>query len=428
MMVRCCLNSLLILACMFMLSCCTDLPENTNAGDKRESAAARESETDTVHVTSKVLKRKILIPSELLPFKDVNIYPKVQGFVKAVYVDRGSEVKKGQLLLEIVAPELEANCREAEAKYESARSACMEAESKILTLVAEREEAEAKLQADEASSNRVRHAAQTEGAIAPADLEAADKSVQGDRAKVRAAAQSIISAQSQLQARKGQAKAAEQALASLRELKAYLAVKAPFDGIICERNVHEGSLVSPQGTNLPVLKIQELSRLRLIVPVPESVIAGVKEGELMSFTVPAFLGKAYSARVSRVSHVLDRKTRTMLVELDVENRQEKLVPGMYAEVVWEMQRPYETLFVPAASVLSHNDKTFVLRVDDGSVQLVAVKRGEIMDELVEIVGDVKAGDQVVLHAKADLSSGSKIVAHLLSEEELSRNLAKKHEE
>jgi RND family efflux transporter MFP subunit len=388
----------------------TDQDINQN----KSETVSSEPEVETVLVATKSLKRTMRIPAELTAFRDVAIYPKIQGFVKSMQVDRGSIVKKGQLLVEIDAPELEANLKEAQAKYESACSSLLESESKIQSVIAQKDEDIAKLEADEANYKRILHAAQTAGAIAPADIEEAQKTMQGSKAHVRSSEQNILGAKSESQAHKGKVKAAEQALNSLREMTGYLKIRAPFEGVIRERNVHEGSLVSSSSNNVPMLKIAETSKLRLMVPVPESAVSGIKQGSQMNFSVPAYVGKLFSGKVSRLSHELDRKTRTMMVELDVDNRKADLEPGMYAEVVWIMERPYKTLFVPSGAVLSAEDKTSVIKVKDMKTQIISVTRGQPMNNLVEVTGDIKEGDEIVLHATEDYKSGTKLKSHLLS--------------
>jgi len=398
--------------------------------EHREAIQTSESKSEimeTVLVSSKQLKRSVRIPSELAPFRIVEIYPKVQGFVKTMSVDRGSTVKTGQILVEIIAPELEANYREAQAKFEAVQSSLLESKSKIASLEAQKEEAEAKLGADEASYKRILFANQTQGAVAPTDIETAEKKVQGGRAKVRAAEQTVMAARSAFESEKGRIAAAKQALNSMREMKEYLIVKAPFDGVITERNVHEGSLVSSSSSRPPMLKVEQISPLRLLVPVPENAIAGLRPGASMQFSVAAYIGKQFHGVVSRISHELDRKTRSMLVELDVPNKNLELEPGMFAEVIWHMERPYSTLFVPSMAILSREDKTFVALVKDGVAQLVQVSRGQPMGKLVEVVGSLQAGDEVVLNPTSDLS-GARITVHRLSNTELEKMLSESSKE
>lgn len=402
----------------------TDIGHDNSEKSETHSAGNKESEVttvETIQVTEKHLENTVHIPAELIAFRDVAIHPKVQGFVKSVAVDRGSAVRMGQVLIEIVAPELEANFQESRAKFETASSALLQAQSNVANFIAQQEEAQARVEAEEANYKRIQFAARTAGAVAPVDLEAAEKTLQGSKAHVRAAEQAVIGAKSELQVQKGRIRSAKQALISIGETKAYLTVRAPFDGTITERNVHEGSLVSSTASSTPMLRIQETAKLRLLVPVPEADISCIKQGEEMKFTVPAFIGKTFTGNIARISHGLERKTRTMIIELDVPNNSKELEPGMYAEVVWQMQRPYNTLFVPATAVVSANDKTFVIRVKSGKVDTVLISRGQTMGKEVEVVGDLQPGDQVVFQASEDIKPGSTVHTKLISQHEASKS-------
>lgn len=413
------MNNCTLLIVVFALAGCTGEVEkrSTVSGEKRTTQM---DVVDTVRVQSKTLERTIRIPSEIAAFRVVEVYPKVQGFIKTINVDRGSVVKAGQVLIEIVAPELNANYREAQAKYESVKTTLLEMQSKVSSEIAHREEAEAILAADEANFRRILVAAKTPGAVAPVDIEAAEKKAEGDKAKVRSAQAMIDAARSALEAEKDRARSVAQAMASVKEMKEYLTVRSPFDGVISERNVHEGSLVGSSSSNLPMLKIEQISQLRLLVPVPETAISGVKIGSPMEFSVAAFVGKTFSGTISRISHELDRRTRTMLVELDVQNQAKQLEPGMYAEVIWKMNRPYKTLFVPSSCILNREDKTYVARVSEGQIKLVPIARGLSMDKLVEIVGAVNEGDELVLNPTGSITEG-KVVTHVVSIDETSDN-------
>lgn len=413
--------ALLLLLIALMCSGCDrpDLRKNYDSkGQPNPHLAEADKTVETIKVARQYLKKTIHLTAELNAFREVAIYPKVQGFVKAIYVDRGSAVHAGQVLVEIVAPELEANFRESQAKYEGAKSSLLQVESKIDGLIAQKDEFEAKLEADQANFKRVKIAAQTEGAIAEIDLESAEKTVQAAKARLRSAEQQIKTGKQELESEKAKVEASEQALKSVEQIKSYLIVHAPFDGVISERNVHEGSLVSSSTANPPMLRIEQTSKLRVLVPVPETAIAGIKEGATMTFTVPAFVGQIFSGKIARVSHMLERRSRTMTVELDVQNQDRRLQPGMFAEVVWEMERPYKTLFVPASAILSANDKTSVLRVHNKKVEQIPVLRGQNMENLVEVVGSVNEGDELILQASEDLKEGTVVETRLLSAAEL----------
>ncbi len=342
---------------------------------------------ETVSVTSRRLNVTTQLPGELLPYEMVGIFPKVTGFVEWMGVDRGSRVKAGQLLVRLEAPELISRQAEAEATLQSA-------ESRI-------DEAQAKLTADEATYERLGTAARTPGVISADELETAQKTAQADRARVVALRNTVD--------------AAKQTLKSLQEINSYLLVTAPFDGIITDRNVHPGALVGPAGGpgQVPMLRIQDMAHLRLVVDIPEAYVAGVREGTKVDFTVPAFPGRTFSGTVARISDRLHQKTRTMPVELDVWNPAWTLDPGMFPTVLWPVQRPYPTLFVPQSAVARTMESVFVIRVRGGKTEWVSITSGVTEGNLIEVFGNLRAGDHVALHASEELQPNSQVTEHMV---------------
>jgi RND family efflux transporter MFP subunit len=339
------------------------------------------AEARTVNVTAVVarsLDRPLAVPGNLIAYQDVEIRAKVAGFVEAVSVDRGSMVRRGQLLARVVAPELGSQRLEANARIQSASS--------------QRIEAEAKLASDEATFQRLKAAAATPGVVAGNDVDVAQRTVEADRARVEQWQQNE--------------QAAREAAKAVQEFESYLRITAPFDGVVTERNVHVGSFVGPTG--MPMLRVQQVSRLRLVVDVPETAIGSVASGEMVNFTVPAYPGEMFSGKVARVGHALDPKTRTMPVELDVPNAMGRLAPGMFAQVAWTMRRARPSVFVPATAIATTTERTFVVRVRDNQAEWVDVKRGSSMDQLVEVFGALKEGDMVAVRGTDEIRQGTRV--------------------
>ncbi|HEX9367410.1 MAG TPA: efflux RND transporter periplasmic adaptor subunit [Vicinamibacterales bacterium] len=354
-------------------------------GRVSQAPATKAPTAVTVNVTpvvSQVLDRAITLPGDLSAFQDVEIRARVAGFVDTVNVDRGAIVKKGQLLARLAAPELTAQRHESEAKVQSAQS--------------QRVEAEARLAADEGTYQHLKGASATPGVVAGNDVEVALRATEADRARVESARQNE--------------RAAQESARSVRDMETYLRITAPFDGIVTERSVHQGSLVGP--TTPPLLRVQQVARLRLVVALPEDAVADTRQGQGATFTVPAFPGETFSGKVARVSHALDAKTRTMPVELDVSNVGNKLAPGMFANVAWTMRRTHPSLFVPPSAIAATTERTFVVRVRNGQTEWVDVKRGATMGPLVEVFGDLHAGDQVAVRGTDELRIGSRVVAKI----------------
>ncbi len=340
-----------------------------------------QSAVETVNVISKTVERQINLPGELLPYLRTDLYAKVTGFVEKVEVDRGSVVSTGTRLVTLTAPELAAQLAEAE--------------SKVAAVESQKAEAAAKLTAAQSTYERLKTASQTPGVVAANDLILAGKAADA--------------AQSSVDALSDQAKAARSGVAAIRDLQNYLTVTAPFDGIITERDVHPGALVGPGGDRTsPLLKIEQISRLRLTVAVPEAEVGGLVKGARVSFTVPAYPGQLFNGAISRIAHSVEMKTRTMPVELDVENPGLKLSPGMYPEVRWPVRRTTPSLLVPPSSIVTTTERSFVIRVKEGVAEWVSVSRGAAAGELVEVYGALREGDVIVRRGTDELRDGTRV--------------------
>jgi membrane fusion protein, multidrug efflux system len=257
-------------------------------------------------------------------------------------------------------------------------------------------EAAAKLAAAQSTYERLKQAAATPGVVAGNDLIVAEKGVEAAAALVRSYEDLANAAQAQVQ--------------SVKELEQYLRIRAPFAGIITERNVHPGALVGPGNESAPLLRLHQVSRLRLVVAVPEALVGAIVKGARVAFTVPAYPGETFEGTVSLLAHDLDEKTRTMPVELDVRNAHLRLGAGMYPEVRWPVRRPVPSLLVPPTSVVTTTERTFVIRVSDGVAQWVNVSRGARVGDLIEVFGPLKDGDTIVRRATDELREGTKVTA------------------
>ncbi len=345
-----------------------------------QAPAAAQAPVDVVRVISKAVERQVKLPGEFQPYLAVSIYAKLTGFVKRVAVDRGSMVKEGQVLVLLEAPEMQAQI--------------LEAQSKAQALGLQRAEAEAKLAAAQSTYDHLKAAAATPGVVAENDVIVAQKTAEAAQALVRSYEDSIKAAQAQVQ--------------SVKDLEEYLTLKAPFDCIITERNVHPGALVGPGSGSTPLLRLHQVSRLRLVVAVPEALVGAMVKGARMPFTVPAYPGETFYGVVNLMGHDLEEKTRTMAVELDVRNPDLRLGAGMYPEVLWLVRRPQPSLLLPPTTIVTTTERTFVIRVKDGVVEWVNVNRGSRVGDLVEVFGPLKEGDLIVRRGTDELRQGAKI--------------------
>ena len=375
-----------------------------------QAGTAKTAQTPTVmviRVVSKDVDRELRLPGELRAYENVAIYPKVQGFVESISVDRGSIVRRGQLLVRLSAPELTSHTSEAETRIQAAREQRQEMEMRVQAVREQRAEAAAKLAADEGTYKRLKAASATPGVVAENDVDIARGVVEADQARIRALEENEKAAKAVVQSQIQNEKATREAASSVRSIENYLRISAPYDGVVSERNVDRGSLVGPSG-GTPMLRLQQISRLRLVVPVPESNVAGMATGARINFTVPAFPGENFVGVIARLSHTLDEKTRTMPVELDVVNDSGRLAPGMFPEVLWPTRRPRPSLFVPATAIATTTERTFVIRIRNGVAEWVDVKRGISMGDLVEVFGSLEENDLIAVRGTDELRGGTTV--------------------
>lgn len=371
-----------------LVAICAAILALSSCGQENKSSAKAADPAPRVEV-AKVVTQKLAItvhlPGEIDPYEVVAIFPKVTGFVKSIEVDRGSRVKTGQLIIRLEAPELVSQRAEAQSKVQAAEAQLAAAQAKVAS--------------DESTYQHLKAAAATPGVVAGNDLFISEKAAEADRAQLKAQQENVG--------------AARQALQAITETEAYLQVRAPFDGFVTERNVHPGALVGPAGAAggaLPMVRIETLSRLRVVVPVPETYAAGVPEGTSVNFTVPAFPGRIFTGKIARIAHSLDVKTRTMPAELEVANPTLQLSPGTFADVLWPVRRTDATMFVPSSSVMSTLERVFVVRIRDGKAEWVDVKTGATVDKLIEVFGDLHEGDLVAVRGTDELRPGTPVSA------------------
>jgi RND family efflux transporter MFP subunit len=333
---------------------------------------------EAVRVIARAIERKLPLPGEFVPYLKVPIHAKVAGFVDKIEVDRGSVVKEGQLLATIVAPELNAQHAEAEAKVRAAES--------------QKAEAEARVVAAQSTYEKMKAASQTPGVIAGNELVQAEKQADAERAKVQAADSFITAAQA--------------AVKAIEDFQAYLRVTAPFSGVITERNVHPGALVGTNADSVPMFQLETVNRLRLVVAVPEANVGGIVRGARVPFSVPAYPNATFHGTVSRIAHSIDAKTRSMAVELEISNGDGRLAAGMYPTVTWPVRESRPALLVPPTSIAVNSERAFVIRVKNGVAEWVNVKRGPAQGDLIEVYGPLEDGDVILRRGSDEIREGT----------------------
>ena len=350
-----------------MLSSCGASEKKT----EEKEAPAREEAPAATHafiLQKGKLSAAIQMPGELIPFQQVDLYAKVNGFVKKLYADVGSEVKAGQLLAVMEAPEL--------------GSQLAGADSRVKTQ-------EAIYTASKANYDRLYETSKTPGTISPNDIDQANAKKNADYA---------------------QWQAAKSAYKEIAETQNYLEIRAPFSGVISVRNVNTGAIAGPagKGSDLPLFVLQDQKKLRLAVLIPESVTSYVNDKTIVGFTLKGLPNEKFSAVVKRSAGSLDTKLRAERIEMDIANKDKKLLPGMIAEVNIPASARDSGFIVPKTAVINSPERIFLIKVNNGTAQWVDIKTGREADGKVEVYGALTVGDTIVTVASEERRNGSAV--------------------
>jgi membrane fusion protein (multidrug efflux system) len=246
---------------------------------------------------------------------------------------------------------------------------------------------EAHYRVSKATYDRLYHTSKIPGTISPNDLDMAYGTMSADSA-------SLLAARSRYQ--------------EAATMKNYLEIRAPFDGVISARNLYAGAYAGPagQGSAKPLLVLEEQSKLRLVIDAPESVTAYFRQKDTVHFSVKTLPGDQFTAFISRLAGSMNRQLRTEQLEMDVFNKDKRLLPGMYAQVSVVLTNEKKVFIVPQSAVTGNSQKIFVIRITDGKAEWVPIQKGRENAGNVEIFGALQEGDQLVKSATDELKEGT----------------------
>lgn len=311
------------------------------------------------------VNKKITFPAELIPLERAEVYAKVSGYISAIKVDIGDRVSKGQVLVVLEAPEAIASFAQANADVQSARS---------------------KYLGSMDAYRRIANAAKVDGTVAAGELEKAKNQMMADSASLDAN------------------RSKKEAYAQLKD---YLVIRAPFSGIVTQRNVDPGTLINNNSTK-PLLIVENIGMLRLRVPIPEAYTAANAATSSIDFTVDAQPGIIYQAKLSRKAGALNLANRTETWEFLYQNSGNQLKSGMYATALLKLGRKVPTFLVAATAVSTNLEKRFVIRLKDGKSEWVDVRSGINMGDKIEIFGNLEEGDTLLVRATDEIKTGTSL--------------------
>jgi RND family efflux transporter MFP subunit len=346
----------------------------------------------------------LTIAGAFKPFQEVDVHAKVSGYVRTMNVDVGDHVKEGQILAVLEVPELAAELNGAEASVRRSQDEIRRAQSDI-------ERAQSTYSAANSAYTRLKQASDTRpGLVAQQELDDSQAKSQESQAQVESAKAAFSSAQQQLEM-------AEASRKQYSALSGYTRITAPFDGVITNRYADTGALIAA-GTSsstqaLPVVRLAQYSVLRLVLPIPESVAAQIHVGQTMKVHAQA-LNQDFEGRVSRFADALNEQTRTMETEVDFQNRDNRLIPGMYAQALLPVDQHLDVLAVPLEAVQRNGDNAKVLVVNrQNMVEERQIKLGGESNTRVVILSGLAEGELVIVGDPGEFRAGQKVVPKVM---------------
>ncbi|HEY0770800.1 MAG TPA: efflux RND transporter periplasmic adaptor subunit, partial [Sphingobacteriaceae bacterium] len=306
---------------------------STMASEEKKNPDIEIPKVETIALEKENFSSTLTIPGELIAYQQVDLYAKVTGFVKQLNVDIGSEVKEGQVLLTLEAPEIVSQLTAAESRLKSQQAVYI---------------------ASLANYNRLVETSKTPGTISQNDLDIAEAKKNSDLANLDAA---------------------KATYKELSEIRNYLVMRAPFSGTITNRNVHPGAYVGPsgKGSELPAFTLQQNKQLRLVFSVPEAYTSYLGTGDTVRFKVRSNPSQVFSARIKRMAGALDARLRSQRIELDIDNKDNGLLAGTVADV--NVTLASNGFVVPSSAIVNSSEGVYVVRSVDHKVQLVPVVKG-----------------------------------------------------
>jgi multidrug efflux pump subunit AcrA (membrane-fusion protein) len=364
-------------------------------------AQAKSTEADSrprvevVHPRRVTVARRLQTNATLAAFEEADLFAKVTGYLSDVRVDIGDHVKAGQVLAVIDIPELEQQLAEDQAQLASKQSALETARRQVDHDRANRTLQDITLKRQEALFKDQWVPAQM------VDQTRADAAVAKANVGVAKANRTLAAHQIDL---------AAATVEKTKALLAYSQIVAPFDGVVARRLVNRGDLVqAPTGTLMtPLFTVQRIDTIRVFCDVPENDVPLVHIGDPAIVKPSGLEGKPFIGKVTRYSLRLDPETRNMRTEIDLPNPEERLYPGMYAQVSLEMNRRPDVLTVPAAAVGSDGDGSFVNTIADNRITRLAVRTGLTDNGRIEVTAGLSEGTPVVAIVKGAPPPGTAV--------------------
>ena len=361
-------KSIIIIATALTLAACNNeqKEETKKEGGMSSMSMGMMNPMETIEISKSNPQVMLKLAGEFKPDQQTELFAKVNSYVKSIRVDIGDNVSAGQVLVVLEAPEIQSQVANAKAKLEAQQAIYL---------------------STKATFDRTMKANETPGAIAKDAL---------DQIKAR------------MLADEAQLNAAKSAYDEIRDVNNYLVIKAPFSGTITSRNVDLGAFVTPMNKE-PLLVVENNSKLRLNLSIPEANTPYIKLGDSIRFQVRSQPQEKYVALVSRKSGSLDLRLRSEKIEADFINTNNALKPYMIAETIIPLQNSEPTFFVPKSAVVESGIGVYVIQVKNGKTKNVPVSKGRVMPDKFEVFGELNDGDEILKMGSEEVKEGTEVL-------------------
>ena len=393
------LTFLISVFALFLPSC----SKTDAAAEKAPAPADATTIVPVARVARTDLVSDLALTAEFQPFQQVDVMAKVAGYVRSIKVDIGDRVHEGQLLATLEIPEMDDDLTKAAATID-------QADAEITTASDELKRAEAAHELAHLSFTRIADVVKKEPGLVP------QQEVDEARSRDLVSEAQVSAAKSNLRTAEQRARVARAEHGRLQTLHKYTTISAPFEGVVTKRYANAGSMIqagtASQSQAMPVVQLSQNNLLRLILPVPESVVSRIHVGETLAVKVSS-LGKSFPGRVARFADKIQESTRTMDTEVDVPNPTLTLIPGMYAEVILRLDGRTNVLAVPIDAVDRSGPSPRVYAVNAGAIHISPITTGLETDQRIEVRSGLQEGDTVVVGRRAGLKEGQQVQARPL---------------
>lgn len=387
---------LLISSIALLIPACSSSDTAAQTAEAEQDGNAERVTVAVARVIRENLSQHWSLAADLIPYQEVELHAKVAGYVKEMRVDVGDRVRAGDVIATLEVPEFTSDLRETSA--ETARS-----RSEVVRARAELQRAQSGLNAARLVYSRLASVSESRPELI------ARQEVDDARAKLRAAEAQVEAARAAVAVAENQVELNKAGHARAQTMAAYTVIQAPFSGVITKRYADEGSMIQAGTAShtqaMALVRLSQLDHLRLVLPVPESIVPRIRIGRAVRVQVPA-VGGVFKGRIARYSARIALDTRTMEAEVDVPNPDEVLKPGMHAVADLMLEEKTAALAVPVQALSHEQGKTSVLVVNEANrLEPRDIGTGIETPDSVEILSGLKENELVVIGSRNHLQAG-----------------------